>query len=235
MAISVATLIDQSKALADKRNDASIPDPDWLTYVNWSVKALYRMIAALDPAFYFAQADFTLTATAGGSSKDLSTVTWSTPGQPFMALHGLDKDADTANRRTIRRRNFRERNISPVSWWAPAIFDDNRAYDLRGRTIVVTPYESAAGSYRAYARLGPYLFNAVGDATALDWQLEPYDEFLTIMTARKGLGIEESDTGLQSERLTELRTEITAEHTRDDGEAATIADVEQCDGWDGDR
>lgn len=233
MAISVATLIDQSKALADKRNDLSVPDPDWLTYVNWSVKSLDRMIAALDPAFRFATADFTLTSTAAGATKDLSTLTW-TPGgtaQPFAALHGLDLYPDLANRMTIGRRNFRERNRNAVGPWLPTVEALDRRYDLRGRTLVITPFEAAAGPYRAYARLGPYLFVSPTDPVALDFQLEPYDEWLVIMTARKGLGIEESETGLQSERLTELREEITAEHTRDDGEAIVIADVEEDLGW----
>lgn len=230
MAISVATLIDQAKALADKRGDASVPDSDWLTYVNWGVKALYRLIVAADPEAYFAEADFTLLSTAAGSKKDLSTLTWSPTGA-FVALHGVDKDPDTSMRRTIARRNFRERNTGRIGWWTPAIYSGDLAYDLRGRQLVVTPYESAAGNYRAYARLRPYVFTTSTDVTALDWQLEDYDEFIVIMAARKGLGVEESDTGLQSERLGELRDEITAEHTRDDGEAAVIADVEEGD-WD---
>ena len=234
MAVLVATLIDQAKALADKRNDASISDTDWLGYVRWGVKALYRRIVAADPGAYFAQSEpIVLAGGASGAFVDLSTVSWFeadgvTPAVPtdFMALHGLDKDADTAHRRTIPRRNFRERNVGSIGWWIPAVYDDNREYDLRGRFLAITPYEIAGGTYRAYGRLGPYLFTAPGDGASLDWQLEPYDEFIVIMAARKGLGIEESDTGLQSERLQELKEEITAEHSRDDGEAATIADVE---------
>lgn len=238
MAVTVAEMIDGAQALADKRNDASIPAADWLRYVNWGVKALYRLVIPVDPALYFAQADFTLTATAAGAKRLLSTLTWteadgsSPPGTSYQALHGLDMSPDTAQRRTIRRRNFRERNVPALGWWTPAVFDDDREYDLRGRTLVLTPYELAAGSYRVYARLAPYLFVSASDTVPLDWQLEQYDEYVVIMAARKGLGIEESDTGLQSERLNELRAEITAEHSRDDGEAATIADVED-DVWDG--
>lgn len=237
MAVLVADLIDQSKALADKRGDGSVPDTDWLTYVRWSVKSLDRFIASLDAAFRFAHADFALTSTPAGSKVDLSTLTWTmeqsagNPAGPFVALHGLDKDPDTTTRRTIPRRNFRERNTGRISSWLPAIYDRDRRYDLRARMLFLTPYEQAAGSYRAYARLGPYLFVSTTDPVALDWQLEPYDEWLVIMTARKGLGIEETETGLQSERLQELREEIMSEHTRDDGEATVIADVEE-DGYD---
>lgn len=228
MAILVATLIDQAQALADKRGDASIPGTDWLTYVNWAVKALYRLIVAADPGAYFEEANFTLTATPGNSFVDLSSIFTPDPA----ALHGLDKYPDTNRRRTVTSRTFRERNRGVVGSWVPAAYAEDIKYDLRGRKLYVTPYENAAGPYRAYARLAPYLFTGVSDPTELDWQLEPYDEFIVIMAARKGLGIEESETGLQSERLAELREEITAEHTRDDGEPIKIADVEDDGAWD---
>lgn len=228
MAVLVADLIDAAQALADKRNDASISPADWVRYVLYGVKSTYRKLVAADPAMYFSQADFTLAGGAAGSSKDLSTLTWA-PAGTFMALHGLDKDPDTQQRRTIRRRNFLERNIAAIGWWTPALFDDNRAYDLRGRTLAITPYELGAGNYRAYARLGPYLFTSSSDTNPLDWQIEPYDERVVIIAARYGLGIEESDTGPWSQRLLELNDEIMAEHSRDDGEGATIIDVEDDD------
>jgi hypothetical protein len=55
------------------------------------------------------------------------------------------------------------------------------------------------------------------------------------MAARTGLGIEESETGFMSQRLAELHAEIVAEHSRDDGEASKIADVEGDDSelWSG--
>ncbi len=233
MAILVATLIDQAKALSDKRGDASIPDADWAVYANWAQRSLDRLIASLDPAFRFAYSDFTLTSTAAGARKDLSTLTWldangASVAGSFAALHGLDLNPDLSTRQTIGRRNFRERNTGAIGWWYPTFIAQDRRYDLRGRTLIITPFEQAAGSYRAYARLGPYLFTGAADATALDWQLEPYDEFIVILMARRGMGIEESfdGAGLEGQRLLELKEEITAEHTRDDGEAAVIADVE---------
>lgn len=225
MAISVATLISNAKLLADKRGDSSIADVDWATLVNWGVKSLYRFIVGLDPEFYFAQADFTLLSTPAGAAKDLSSLTWAPTGV-FQAIYGLDLNPDLPQRMTVPSRNFRERNRPAIGWWRPSALVMDRAYDMRARTLVITPFERAAGSYRAYARLLPYLFTSDVDATALDFQLEPYDEYIVIMAARKGLGIEESDAGLQSERLAELRQEITDEHTRDNGAPAVIADVE---------
>jgi hypothetical protein len=238
MAISVATLIDRAKALSDKRNDASVTPDDWTTYVNWGSRSLDRFIASLDPAFRFSQADFTLTASAAGARKNLSTLTWLDEdgtafgySPQFAALHGVDVNPDTPQRRTIPRRNFRERNRGQIGWWTPAIPSPLLRYDMRGRTIVVGPFEAAADSYRVYARLQPYLFTGPTDANPLDYQLEPYDEYIAMFASRLGLKIEESSPDFETQRMLELRDEIIAEHTRDDGEATVIADVEDFDGY----
>ena len=212
MAILVATLIDQGKALSDKRIDASVPDTDWLTYVIWGVKSAWRFLCSLDPGAYFTQApDFTLAGGTTGATKDLSTLT---PGWK------------ATNRRTVPRRNFRERNKGRVSWWTPAPPATDRAYDMRGRVLTITPYELAGGVYRIYYRALPYIFTATNDSNPLDWQLEDLDEMIVILAARKGLGIEESDEGPWINRLNEIKQEFQDEHTRDDGEPLVIADVE---------
>lgn len=230
MAILVATLIDRAKGLADKRGDASVPDADWLTFANWAQRSLDRKIAKLDPGFRFSTTDFTLTATPAGARFDLAGATWS-PVTRFVALHGIDLSPDTVNRRTVTRAGFRSRNaaVGLSRWWTPAPWAPRISYDLRAKTLVVSPHEGAAGSYRAYCRGGCRLFTSEADPVALDDQLEDYDEWIVIMMARKGLGVEESDEGPWIQRLAELSQEIEDEHQRDDGEAPTIADVEEDD------
>lgn len=223
MAVLVATLIDQGKLRSDRRGDASIADADWLVWTNRHVESLWRLVTNHDPEAYFSEYDFTLAGGTAGKSKDLGTG----PSPAFRALHGLELSPDTVNRRTVPRINFKQRNIRPIGWWTPAEFAGDRGYDLRARTLVVSPYESAAGNYRAYYRGAPYLFTSAVDATPLDWQLEPYAEYIEIMNARDGLGQEESETGYGSERLAEIRAELAPAQDRDDGEAAVIADVEE--------
>lgn len=227
MAITVAQLIDRAQALSDKRGDGSITAADWVVYVNWAQRSLDRKIAALDPGFRFSTTDFTLTATPSGAQKDLAAATW-TPTTRFVALHGMDRSPDTTTRRTIRRKGFRARNeVSGLSrWWAPTTYAEGIWYDLRAKTLVLSPYEAAAGTYRAYCRGGCRLFTSDADATPLDDQLEDYDEWIVIMAARAGLGIEETEASPWDTRLAMLNTEIEQEHSRDDGEAATIQDVE---------
>lgn len=227
MAISVATLIDQAQALADRRNDASVPPGDWTTYVNWAIKALYRRLVALDPDLFFASVDFTLTNTPSGSQKDMSSLSGTTPANAiFVALHGLDCSPDTPTRRTIHRRNFQERNRGRIGWWYPTIIAVDRAYDLRGKTLVVTPYENASGNYRAYFRQRPYIFTSSSDPNPLDVQLEDYDEYLTISAAMKAMNIEEGSADPWAIRVQEIIEEFTDEHERDDEAPGVIADVE---------
>jgi hypothetical protein len=225
MAISVATLIDKAKALADRRNDASIPDTDWYGYVNDGVEDLYRYLVSLDQSLYFQQSNFTLVGGIAGATFDLTTLNGSKANTGFRALHGLDLNPDTTNRRTIVSRNFRNRNLGVVGFWLPTIIATDRRYDLRGALLNVTPYEGASGSYRIYWREAPYKFVSAVDAVTLDFQLEPYDEWIRIMAARTALGIEESEQGVGSNRLAELRESIAAVARRDD-EPASIADVE---------
>lgn len=222
MAVTFANLLDQAKTDSDKVNDGSITDARWLVFVNRGVKSLWRLLTSLDPELYFTTADFTLTGGAAGATKDLSTLTG------FRVLHGLDLNADSTARRTIRRRNFADRNNVRLGWWVPGPFTDDRQYDIRGRILTITPMEAAAGAYRAYYRQGPYLFTSTVDATPLDPVMEDYDEYISLMAARRGLAVEESDTSDAANRIRELIQEITEAHTRDEGQWG-VADVEEYD------
>ena len=230
MAILVAALSDGAQLLSDKRNDASVGPADWVTLANWAVKSLWRFVSSVDPDWYFDQQDFSLTGGAAGATLDLTTLVGS-GAHAFRALHGLDFYPDTTQRRTVPRRNFQERNQGRIGRWLPTTLCIDRAYDIRGNVLTITPYEIANGPYRVYYRYAPYLFTGPADTNALDEQLEPYDEFLTQMMAMRALGIEESDQSPAGERLAELRKEILDEHSRDDENPVVMADVEGNDEW----
>lgn len=227
MAVLVATLIDQGKLLSDKRSDASIDDATgWLAWINWEVESLWRFITAMDPNLYFASTDFTLSGGFGsGSTFDLTTIVSSGVPQ-FRAMHGLDYFPDTTNRRTIPRRNFRERNVGPIGPWIPSALSIDRAYDLRGRTLTITPYEVAAGPYRVYYRRKPYAFTGTADATPLDSEIDQYSELIAVGAAIRAMVQEESDASQLVARREELKQQIADEHTRDDGAPTVIADIE---------
>jgi hypothetical protein len=222
VAIAAAAAIDRTKALADKRSDASITDADWAAYINWGIEDLYRLLVSVNPEAYFSQQDFTLTGTAAGAVFNFTSIT----GTGLRAIHGLDVYPDTNQRRTIGRRNFRERNQGRIGWWSPTTWATDRRYDVRGRTLVITPYEIAGAQYRIYFRAAPYKFSGPTDVTSMDAQMEIYDEWVAIKAAMKGLKIEESDTNPWREELELLRESIVGENSLDDGDPSVIADVE---------
>jgi len=234
VAILAAALIDGAQALADRRSDASITSADWTRYVNDSVEELYRVLIGCDAGLYFQQSDFTLTGGAAGASFDLITLSAPTTAAKFRALHGLDLNPDTNFRRTIPRRNFRERNKGRIGWWLPALWDTDRRYDIRQTSLVITPYELAAGNYRVYWRQAPYKFSSSADTQPLDTVMEPYDEYVRVLAAMMAIGIEEGDQSPLATRLATLRNDIVESERRDD-EPCVIADVEGTDsdswGW----
>lgn len=230
MATTVAQLIARAKVIADRTGDASLDDTlAWLVFANWSVESLWRLMTGLDEALYFAQVDFTLAGGAAGAVKDLTTLT----SPAFRAIHGLDLSPDTSNRRTIGRRNFRERNLPSVGTWSPTTWASDRRYDIRGKNLTITPYESAAGTYRIYYRGAPYNFVSAVDGTGLDLELDQYNEAVSLLMARYAVGIEEGDPSQWTGRLGEIQAEMRQAADRN-AEPAVIADVEGEDwprGW----
>lgn len=226
MGITVAQLSDAAQMQADKRLDQQLSAADWVTLVNWSVKSLWRRISAIDPDWYFDQEDFTLAGGATGATKDLSTLVGS-GAHTYAALHGLDLNPDTTQRSTVPRLgSFQERNSGRFSRWLPTVATTNRAYDIRGNVLVISPYEAAGGNYRVYFRHRPYLFASSTDTNTLDFQLEDYDEYLSTRAAMKALKIEESSADPLAQDLSDIWAEIRGEHSRDDEAPKMIADVE---------
>jgi len=228
--VLVSALIDAGKMQADKRNDQQLSDTDWCTIAVWSVRSLWRRISALDPDWYFDHQDFTLAGGSNGCTFDLSTLTGTGGAHTFAAMHGLDLYPDTSRRQTVPRINFRERNAGRFSRWLPTTFTIDRCYDERGTVLTITPYEAAGAPYRVYYRYEPYLFTGPTDTNPLDFQMAAYDEYISIRMAMRALKIEESSADPLAQDLADLWAEIRAEHSRDDQEAAIIADVEG-DGW----
>jgi hypothetical protein len=233
VAILVASLSDSAQFLSDKRNDASIGASDWVTLANWAVKSLWRLGSSVDPDWYFDHQDFSLAGGFGtGAALDLTTLTGtgSTP-HLWRALHGLDYMPDTTSRRTVPRRNFQERNQGRIGRWLPTTLCIDRAYDIRGALLTITPEEIANGPYRVYYRYAPYLFSGPSDTNPLDPELEPYDQLIVETMCARALGVEESDMGAANETLAQLRKEFLDEHSRDDESPCVMADVEGNDEW----
>lgn len=225
MSVLVAALIDQAQLVTNNRRNLAIAAADWLVFVNWAVESWYKFRISLDPNLYFKERDVTLAGGIAASSIDLTT--GFTPA--LRSVHGLDVNPDTTQRRTVTTRGFRQRNET-VGWWTPAPTCDIRKYDLRARTLVITPYETSAGTYRVYYRAVPYQFTSAVDATPLDAVLEPESEAIVKLAACSALNIEETNEDPYAKRVLAIKAEVQAAFERDDGEPARIQDVEDL-GW----
>lgn len=227
MALFATNLADQAQLVSNNRRNAAIASSDWVTFINWAIESWYKFRTALDPALYFATRDVTLTGGIGtGSTIDLTTG-FAPPG--LRAVHGLDLNPDTGQRRTIRGRNFHQRNDG-VGGWVPAPYALDRKYDIRAFVLNVTTYESAAGTYRVYYRAAPYKFTSINDVNSLEAVLEPEAEAIVKLAACSALGIEETSDDPWVRRIKEIKAEVQASYERDDGQAFQIADVEDL-GW----
>jgi hypothetical protein len=222
MAVLASDLLAGAKRFSDRNSETTLDDDaDWTPMLNAGVESLWKLLNNVDPGLFLST--YNPPALTGGVSScsfDLSLAT------RFRTMRGLDLSPDTTARRTVIRRNFQERNLTPVAWWDPAPLAQDRMYELRGRTLFILPYEIAAGTYRVYYAQGPYLFASHLDSTPLDWQLEPHREYIEVIAGRAALGFEESDQGPGSMRLAELVQEITESQNSDDGSGWIIADTE---------
>lgn len=173
----------------------------------------------------FANDPFILTLFGG--TVDTSVQTWVVNDvyTRFRSLHGLDVNPDTSQRRTVTARGFRARN-EMIGWWTPAPACDVRKYDLRVNMLVITPFEQAAGNYRAYYRAAPYKWATPTDGDPLDAVLEPEIEAIVLLAACSALNIEETSNDPYIKRINVIKAEVTATYDRDDGEPACIQDVE---------
>lgn len=218
MAVTLQNLIDAAAADADKVGDGSVTNAQWAIWAGQAIESWYRLITTLDPDQFFSTTDFTL---AGG----ISGAAQSVAGTNFRAIHGLDLYPDTVTRRTVRRSNFNERN-RVIGSWIPTTLADDRQYELRGFSLVITPYEMAGGPYRLYWRVGPTL--PVNPSDPLDEQAWPWAEYFSVFMARKALTKEESPEVAADlvARFAELKGEVASAYDRHDEQAARIADVE---------
>jgi hypothetical protein len=218
VATTLAALRLEGQQLADKINDTQIADASWLVFINRGIEALYKRVCKVNPDAFYVIVDFNLSGGATGNTYALPAT--------FRTLLGLTYNPTTSARYNVPKYNFPERNYNA----SPYVFlsypnCQHRRYRILGLTLDVEPFEFAAGSYRAHFRQAPTTLVADGDA--IDPILEPFGEYIACFAARKGTGIEESDTAEVNTRMREIEQEIV-DSAPNDMTNDTIADT---GGW----
>ena len=205
MAISLSDLRTGSRVLCDFPGDDAISDTQFNTWINEGARELHLLVSTAEDTF-FSTVDFTIS----------SGNTYSIPTN-FMRIKGLDIDPDTSSARNVSRYNFGERNSKSS--------DGNRQdrfYRVMGRTLYIEPSDNALGDYRLYYVPAPTTLTASVD---LDVALEPYHEYIMVVTAIKALIFDKLDPSLLLERRNTMRQDISDSVQVDESEPCTVTDT----------
>jgi hypothetical protein len=221
---TLAELVAGAKELADQVEDPQNDEALWVRWVNQGVKELHRIVRTAFEDTFFETVDFTLTG---------STYQYALPAD-FLSIRGLDWMPDTTNRASVRRFNFNERNTVGGGPFAPSLYPGQgaagRMYRVVSRaTLMIEPQEVAAGPYRLYYVPKPTVL--VDDDDELDDSLEPWSEYVEIVTALKAVAKEKLPTDDLLERRNVMRADIESSVNNDQAEPNTIADTEAGGPW----
>lgn len=155
-------LREGSQALADMQDegeDGFVPTSLWNEWISQAVKELQRLLISANPDSYLSTYDFTLT-----------TDNEVTLPSDFYGIRGLTLNPDAANRQTIHKFQFGERDVatSTVNAWCG--YPASRRYRVVSRTkLIIEPKLSCAGDYRLYyIPLAPVLADPVTVAFDID-------------------------------------------------------------------
>src|SRR5678816_1067117 len=144
MAKTLQDIIDEAWELADyTEDDDFISLERWVSWVNQGVIELQRLLANANPDQFFTTVDFTLTGGDGGNEYTLPS--------DFMAIRGLSVNPGQANRMTVHRFNFGERDQGRSTFAMFTGMPAPRQYRVVSKSkLIIEPQESAAGNYRLY-------------------------------------------------------------------------------------
>lgn len=136
-------LREGSQALADMQDegtDGFIPTALWNEWINQAKLELQRLLISANPDSYLSTYDFTLT-----------TDNQVTLPSDFYGIRGLTLNPDAANRQTIHKFQFGERDVATSGINAWGGYPASRRYRVVSRTkLIIEPKLSCAGTYRLY-------------------------------------------------------------------------------------
>lgn len=217
---TLAELTTAAEADSDREGDTSVT-AYWPVWAKQGIESLWRILIGNFTDLYYESEDITL---VGGAASNA----WNLTGGAIpnaRRLVGVDVNPDTALRRRVRARPFVNRNDGAAGRiWAGVPWADDREYMLQGNSVIIVPYEIAAGRYRSHVRTGPTIPATGPDS--IDAVMDEYAEYISDFMARKALGKEESSTAFATERMREILAEIIAAGDRNEADPWVIADVE---------
>lgn len=223
MAVTLASLRDQTRQRADMQNSEFVSNAELNVYLNNSAWELYDVVVSrFEDQFIFTDSVTGLPPTYTITDVNQN---WFTLPANFYKLRGVDRQQNqsTDNWFTLSRWNFAERNNFITrglrSYWGAS----TASYRVLGNKVQILPQGDSAGTYRLW-----YVpkMTEMTDSVALDSTIEMWSEYVVVDAAIKCLIKEESDTTALMMTKQALLQRIQAMATnRDAGEAERVANV----------
>ena len=191
MAISVATLETRARTRADMVNSSFVTTTEGEQYVRDAYAELWEEVANVFQDWFITMGSSS-TLTGGTEALSKFNVT-----ADFGWLLHVEQDPGTTQRRYLSE--FNRPNLPSGPIYVPVV-GLTPFYRLEGKTIVIEPYESAAGTFRIIY-VPTATWDGIGDANdTMDTRLERWAQYVTIRAAIMYLHKEESSTeGLYGE------------------------------------
>lgn len=223
MAVTLASLRDQTRQRADMENSGFVSDTELNVYLNNSAWELYDLVVSrFEDQFIYTDSITGLPPTYTITNTDQN---WFTLPTNFYKLRGVDRNQDQSsdNWFTLRKWNFAERNNFISRGLRSAWGISSVCYRILGNKVQILPQGDSAGTYRLW-----YVpkMTEMSASVDLDPTIEMWSEYVVVDSAIKCLIKEESDTTMLMAVKQGLLQRIEAMATnRDAGEPERIANV----------
>jgi len=214
MSFTLAQLRENSRNLADMKENNYVTDSELNTYINFAIADLHDILVGAYGSDYFLNS--TTATTVNG------TAAYALPAD-FYKLRAVDIKLDTSSWTAVKPFNFNERNRFDDfgSWTITGV--SNIRYRIMGSNIRFTPVPDSAKEYRLWYI--PVATKLSSDSDTLD-DINQYSDFIVLTAAMKMLNKEESDvSNLAAERARIIERITAMAQNRDAGESESISDI----------
>ena len=216
--ITLANLRTRAKQRANMENSSFLSDSEWNSVINYSISNLRDIITSKAGEDYFATA-FSTSLTEGQETVNLPS--------DFYKLLWVEVLVDGTNYAPMRRFEIAEKPVTAFNLLAPW---SEIQYRLRADTLWLQPASSTGGkTIRVWYVPVATELSADGDTLA---GYNGWDEYVVVLTARKALVKEESDTSQLDQEILMFNQRIESmAPNRDQGRPMRIQDTQRNRAW----
>lgn len=238
--MSLQTLRLLAQMRADKVNSGFVTLPEWNSFINLALYELYDLLIPLyDTLFMAPRARFTTQGNTFIYPLPNGLITMQDANNsnfvpaPFYKLLGVDLAINSANNAfvSVQPYNLIDRNKYIYPNTASTIYGVfNLRYRLMGNNLELIPTPSA--NQQIQLLYVPRLPQMMKDTDLTTLGFSGYLNYVVCRAAKYALDKEESDTSKLDEELIFVQKRIEAAmRTRDIGQAASISDTRNSNGW----